>query len=144
MSLIFSKSWHGARIPCEVVCDRAGFSGKIFFCPQNWENGSKWVKNRVFEFIGKSDHWFLLNLVYNENLYYLLCSCTNSVLGNILVPEIWAKMFSANQTAQFFNQSYLQKKSMKWPDFLHVNTNSLKLKVDQKKFWVGMGKNGCG
>ena len=56
----------------------------------------------------------------------------HSVLGNILVPEIWAKMFSANQTAQVFNQSYLQKKSMKWPDFLHVNTNSLKLKVDQK------------
>ena len=44
-------------------------------------------------------------------------------------------MFSANQTAGFFNQPYLQKmKSMKQPYFLHVDTNSYKLKVDQKVF----------
>ena len=41
-------------------------------------------------------------------------------------------MFSANQNAGFFNQPYLQNKSMKQPDFLHVDTNSHKLKVDQK------------
>ena len=49
----------------------------------------------------------------------------------IFIPEIWAKMFSANQIAGFFNQPYLQKKSMKYTDFLHVDTNSHKLKVDQ-------------
>ena len=43
-------------------------------------------------------------------------------------------MFSANQIAGLFNQSYLQNKSMKQPDFLHVDTNSHKLKVDQKIF----------
>ena len=53
-------------------------------------------------------------------------------LGKIFVPKIWAKMFSANQIAAFFNQPYFQKKSMKQPDFLHVDTNSQKLKVDQK------------
>ena len=49
-------------------------------------------------------------------------------------------MFSANQIAGFFNQPYLQNKSMKWPDF--VDTNSQKLKVDQNFFgwaWPEMG-----
>ena len=63
-------------------------------------------------------------------------------IWEILVPEIWAKMFSANQIAGFFNQLYLQNKSMKQPDFLHVDTNLHKLKVDQKIFgwaWPEMG-----
>ena len=50
----------------------------------------------------------------------------------ILVPEIWAKMFLANHIAGFFNQPYLQEKLMKQPDFGHVDTNSYKLKSDQK------------
>ena len=68
----------------------------------------------------------------NENLYYLLSSCTNPILGKILVYEIWTKMFSADQIAGFFNQPYLQNKSMKYPDFLNDDTNSRKLKFDQK------------
>ena len=52
-------------------------------------------------------------------------------------------MFSANQIAGFFNQSYLQNKWMKQPDFLHVDTNSNKLKVDQNFFLVGVVKYGC-
>ena len=107
------------------LCRTAKFSRK-FFCPQKWGMGQKQVFWSLLETFG---HQFLLNLVYNENLYYLLCSCTNPILGKI--PEIWAKMFSANQIAGFFNQPYLQNKSMKQPDFLHVDTNSLKLKVDQ-------------
>ena len=27
---------------------------------------------------------FSLNMFYNENLYYMLCSCTNPILGKIL------------------------------------------------------------
>ena len=61
-----------------------------------------------------------------------MCSSTNPIFGKILVPEIWAKMFSANQIAGFFNQPYPQNKSMKQPDFLHVDTNSHKLKVNRK------------
>ena len=46
-------------------------------------------------------------------------------------------MLSANQIAGIFNQLYLQNKWMKQFDFLHVDTNSHKLKVDQKIFgWV--------
>ena len=47
------------------------------------ENGPK---KRFFEFIGK----FTLNLVYKENLYYLLYSWVNPVLGKNLVPETQA------------------------------------------------------
>ena len=81
-------------------------------------------------------------MIHNEDLYYLLCSCTNPIFGKIFVPEILAKMFSANQIAGFFNQLYLQNKSMKQPDFLHVDTNSHKSKVDQKILgwaWSEMG-----
>ena len=51
-------------------------------------------------------------------------------------------MLSANQIAGFFNQPYLQNKSINVPDFLHVDTNLNKLKVDQKIFgwaWPEMG-----
>ena len=33
VSLVFSRFWHGARNPDEVVRDRAGFFGKKFFDP---------------------------------------------------------------------------------------------------------------
>ena len=52
-------------------------------------------------------------------------------------------MFSANQIAGFFNQRHLQNESMKWPDFLHVDANSHKLKVDQNIFgwtWSKIGE----
>ena len=46
-------------------------------------------------------------------------------------------MFSTNQIVGFFNQPYLKE-----PDFLLVDTNSHKLKVDQNFFgwvWLEMG-----
>ena len=45
-------------------------------------------------------------------------------------------MVSANQIPGFLNQQFLQNKSLKQPNSLHVDTNSQKLKVDQK-FLVG-------
>ena len=57
VSLVFSKFWHGTRIPCKVVRDRAGFSGKIFFLAQKL---GKWVQNGpktgFFQYIGKHGH----------------------------------------------------------------------------------------
>ena len=79
--LIFSKFWHGARIPCEVVRDRVGFFGKKCFVPKIGKMGQKQV---FFQFIGKFGHQFSLNLIYNENLYYLLCPCTNPISVKIL------------------------------------------------------------
>ena len=53
VSLFFSKFWHGARIPCEVVRDRAGFLGKNLFAPKIGKMGAK---TGFFQFIGKFCH----------------------------------------------------------------------------------------
>ena len=98
----------------------------------------KWTKNGpktgFFEFIEN----FVINFygICSIIKIYIICCvpCTNSLFGKILVPEIWAKMFSANQIAGFFNQPYLQNKSMKQRDFLRADTNSHKLKVNQEIF----------
>ena len=84
------------------------FPGKKICC-QNWKNMPKTV---FFELNEKFGHWFLLNLFYSENRYFLLCSCTSPMFAKIFVPEIWARMFSANQIAGYFNQPYLQNKSV--------------------------------
>ena len=89
-------------------------------------------EKKFIEFIKKFGDELLLNLFYNEDLYYLLCSCTNPIFGKIFVPEIWAKMFSVSQIAEFFDQQYLQNKFMKQPDFCLGDTNSHELNVDQK------------
>ena len=51
-------------------------------------------------------------------------------------------MFTANQIVGFFNQSYLQNKLMKYPNFWHSDTIADKLEVNQKKNWVGLVKSG--
>ena len=71
------------------------------FCQKYSENGPKIEKELFINFC-----W----VWSNENLSYLLFSCTNPIFGKISVPEIWAEMFSANQIAGFFNQLYLQNK----------------------------------
>ena len=97
-----SKFWHDARMRCEVVRDRTRFSRKNFFA----QKLGKWAKNGpktgFFQFIRKFGHYILLNLIYNENIYYLLCSCTNAIFGKIFGPEIWTKMLSAIQNSEFF------------------------------------------
>ena len=82
------------------------------------------------------------DLFYNENLYYLLCSCTNPTFGKNLVPEIYAKVLSVNHIVRFLNNLFLQNKSVKQHHFLHVDTNSQKLKVVGKYFgwtWSNIG-----
>ena len=56
-------------------------------------------------------------------------------------------MLSANQIVGFLNHLFLQNNSMQQPHFLHVDTNSQKLKVAGKFFgWVylkyGHGQSG--
>ena len=60
---------------------------------------------------------------------YINC-CVLGKSWKSLVPEIRVKMFLANQIEGFLNKLYLQNEKMKKPDFLHVDTNSLKLKAD--------------
>ena len=56
VSLIFSKFWHGARIPCEVMHDRARFSGKFFLFPELGKWAQNGPKTRFFQFIVKFGH----------------------------------------------------------------------------------------
>ena len=49
--------------------------------------------------------------------------------GNVL-GKFGIKMFLTNQMAGFLNKLYLSNEKMKKPGFLHVDTNSVKLKVD--------------
>ena len=46
-------------------------------------------------------------------MYVLLCHWTNPIFGESFFPEIWAKIVSANEIVGFFNQPYLQNKSVK-------------------------------
>ena len=95
----------------------AGF----FFFNFLFQKWGKWAKNgpRIgfFRFIGTFSHFFFLSLVYKESSYYMLYSCTDPTLRKNLVPEIWVKMLSANQTAGFLNWLYLQRTIIKKPDF---------------------------
>ena len=82
--------------------DKAKFSGKMFIAPKtekmDQKQGLNLLKNLVFNF-------FWIGSVMKT---YMLCSISNC----IFVPEIWAKMFSANQIARFSNQPYIQNKLM--------------------------------
>ena len=50
----FSKFWHGARNPYEVVHDTAGFFLKKFFAPEIGKADQKWAKNRIFLNLSKN------------------------------------------------------------------------------------------
>ena len=86
-----------------------------------------WTKNGMktgfFEFI----EYFVINFYWIcliVNIYIICCfSAQILYLGKFFIPEIYTKICSANKTGGFFNQPYLQNKSMKLPDFLHVDTN---------------------
>ena len=49
-----------------------GSSRKILFAQKFGKIDQKWAKTRFFEFIERFGQYFLLNLFYNEKLYYLL------------------------------------------------------------------------
>ena len=74
--------------------------------------GQKWAKNGFFnllENLGINFYW-----IWSIMKIYIICSVPAQILylGKFFVPEIWAKMFSVNQIAGFFNQPYLQNKVM--------------------------------
>ena len=52
-----------------------------FFSPKTGNTDQKFVKNSIFFNLLKNLTEILLNLFYDENVYYLLCSCTNSLFG---------------------------------------------------------------
>ena len=95
----------GLETHIKLCVAKPDFLGK-FFCPQNWENGSKKGQKQGF-----------LNLLEDLviNFYWS-----------------WSVILLANLITGFLNQLYLWKKMMKRPHFLHVDTDSWKLEVDWK------------
>ena len=82
-------------------------------------------------------------MFYNENLYDLLCSCIILIFGKILIPEIWAKMFSANHIAGFFiNHISRTNNEIAW--FFACWYKFIYIKNWSKILWLGMLRNGCG
>ena len=61
------------------------------------EMGQKWPLNSFLEIFEKSNHYCFLKLIYNESSYYLPCVNSNPISGKMLVLELLAEMFSANQ-----------------------------------------------
>ena len=88
--IIFLNFDMALEIHMKLCITRAEFSIKIFFALKIGKMDQKWSKNRVFWI-----YWKIWSLIF----YYLLCICTNSIVKKIFVPEIWAKIFSANQIA---------------------------------------------
>ena len=150
VSLIFSKFWHGARNSYEVVRDRAGFSGKIFFVYKSGKIGPKRAKNRAFSI------WSLIlaefDLQWKFTLF--LCSCRNPIFRKGFVPEIWTKIFSVNQkqplgvfykTAIPKNFVILKGRHLCWGLFfikvagLYVSSR-IKKRLQYRYFLVNIGK----
>ena len=74
VSLVFSKFWHGARNPYEVVRDRARFSRK-FCLPSKLGKWAKRGQKRFFEFIENFLN-FTINLYWIRSIMktYIFCS----------------------------------------------------------------------
>ena len=97
---------------------------------------SNLLKNLVFNFYV---------LFYNENWYYFLCSCTQiRYLEKILYLRYGPKS-SQPIRLQDFQNNYTSRTN-RWSSliFFHADTNSVKLKVGQKCFLMGMVKDVCG
>ena len=109
---------------------------KIFFCPQNCENGPKMGQKKSFLNLLKlfviSFYWFCFII---ENLHHLLCFCTNPILENFCSWDMGQNVLSQSdctisperisEIAYFFACWY----KFKW------------IKSWSKKFGVGVVKN---
>ena len=69
-SLIFSKFWHGARNPNEVVHDRTRFFRITCFASNTGKIGQSWTQNKLFLNL-------LKKLVFN---FHWICSITKTYI----------------------------------------------------------------
>ena len=81
----------------------------------------------------------MLNLFYNEHLYYLLCSCTNLLFGKYVVLE----PLSHSDCGIFKSSIYLEQID-ETASFFACWCKFTKIKSWFKSFWWGMVKNECG
>ena len=83
-------------------------------------------------------------MVPNRASHYLLCSCSNTILQKNLVLRYMAKVVSANQIAEFWNQLYLHIKLMRFLNWFWASWYKfMKINSWWKCFWASMLKIGC-
>ena len=63
-------------------------------------------------------------------IYIICCFPAQSCINKNLIPEILTKMFSANQIAGFFKLTISPEQIDEQSQFLNVDTNSQKSKVN--------------
>ena len=105
-SLVFLNFGMLLETHLKLCVTELDFMEETFLLPKMGKWNKNGQKTGIFEYIEKC-HYVLLNFNYNENLYYLLCSCTNPIFTKIFVSEVKAKMFSTSPIAGFFNQQFL-------------------------------------
>ena len=79
------------KVHMKLCVTELDFWEKNFFAPKLRKRVKMGQKHGFFNLLENLVINFLLNLIYNRNLYYLLCSCTNPIFGKVFVPEIWPK-----------------------------------------------------
>ena len=126
---------------CVKLClTEPDFPEKVFLL----QKLGKWTKNRpktwLFQFIENFGHYFLLNLFYNEDIYYLLCPCTDPIIGETFFLRNGPKCCQPIRLLDFFINHISRTNQWKSLIFFHVDTNSLKLKVGQKTFGLAWSK----
>ena len=119
-----------------------------------WQNWIFWKKNlpqKLGKWTKNGPVKGFLNLLkkLDINFYWtysimkicIICCVPAQIpyLGKFLLPRYEPKRSQPIRWQDFFNQPYLQSKSMILLDFLHVDTNSHKIKVT-KYFWGGHGQ----
>ena len=107
VSLVFSKFWHDARNPYEVVRDRAGFSRKKNFVPKFGKMGQKQGFFNI-----------LKNFVIN---FYWICSIMKIYIISCVPAQFLFLRYGPKCSQQIRWQYFLIS------DFLHVDSNSHKI-----------------
>ena len=111
------------------------------FCPENWGNEPK---IGFFEFKEKFGILFSLNLFYNENLSYLLCSSTILYLGKILFLRYKGQNGLSQSDSRIFKSTIFPKQINETVLFFACWYKFTKVKSWSKLFCLGMVKNGFG
>ena len=91
VSLFFSKFRRGARIPCEVVRDRAGFLGKNFFAQKIGKLGQKQGFFNLLESFVINFYW-----IWSIMKIYIICSVLVRIpyLGKFLYWDLCQNVLS--------------------------------------------------
>ena len=116
---------------------------EIFFCPQNWENGPKMGQKQGFlnllEYFDINFYW-IWSIMKIYIIYFVPAQIP--YFGKFLILRYGPRCSQPVRLQDFLINHISRTNQWNSLIFLHVGTNPLKLKVDQKYFgctWPRMG-----